>query len=193
VCRLAVHVLGEFFLHLKKSMEFDLEKTAGHLISKTGDTNKFLRDDCHIALDHLVENLNPIKVIALLTSESYLHHKNPVVRATASRLLAYTIERLGCSKALSGVKDLTDKLIPAVAKLAQDGSQEARGFAKAALRILIQHPDFDRILKKNLTPNNLRNMEKILDGIRYPNTKRSSGGPGRNFRSNASRASRQTY
>ncbi|CAB4054652.1 TOG array regulator of axonemal microtubules protein 1 [Lepeophtheirus salmonis] len=149
VCRLAVLVLGEYFQKLKKNMETDLEKTAGTLISKTGETNRFL---------------------------------------------PYSIERLGCSKALSGVKDLTDKLIPAIAKLSQDGSQDARLYAKSGLRILIEHPDFDRILKKNVTPNNLRNVEKIVDGIRHPNSKRSSIGKlnSRNLRSNASRSSRQT-
>ena len=35
-------------------MEYELEKTVIALILKSGDTNKFLREDCHVALDHMV-------------------------------------------------------------------------------------------------------------------------------------------
>ena len=47
-------VMGEMFLHLKRNMEYELEKTVIALILKSGDTNKFLREDCHVALDHMV-------------------------------------------------------------------------------------------------------------------------------------------
>ena len=42
-------------------MESDLEKVAVPLIMKTGDTNKFLREDCHVALDAMVEYLSPVR------------------------------------------------------------------------------------------------------------------------------------
>ena len=47
-------VMGELFLHLKRNMEYELEKTVVALILKSGDTNKFLREDCHVSLDHMV-------------------------------------------------------------------------------------------------------------------------------------------
>ena len=45
-----------------------------------GDTNKFLREDCHLALDAMVENLSPARVIAVITTDDFLNHKNPTVR-----------------------------------------------------------------------------------------------------------------
>ena len=97
-----------------------------------------------------------------------VNHKNPVVRTTVSRLLAYTVERMGVAKALSGAKDVTDKLLPAIAKLAQDGSQEARNYAKSTIhRMMIERPeDFERVLKRYLTTNTLRNLEKILEALK---------------------------
>ena len=99
-----------------------------------------------------------------------VNHKNPVVRTTVSRLLAYTVDRMGVSKALSGAKDVTEKLLPAIAKLAQDGSQEARNYAKSTLhRMMIEKPDdFERILKRYHTSNALRNIEKILEALKNP-------------------------
>ena len=45
-----------------------------------------------------------------------------------SRLLAYSTDRMGVPKALGGTHNsgITEKLIPAVAKFAQGGSQDAR-------------------------------------------------------------------
>ena len=74
---------------------------------------------------------------------------------------------MGVLKALSGGKDITDKLLPAIAKLAQDGSPDARNYAKSCLhRMLHEHTDFERILKKSLTPNTMRNLEKIIEALK---------------------------
>ena len=175
VCRVAVMTLGEMFQNLKRHLEADLEKTVIPLVLKSGDTNKFLREDCHVALDHVVENMvggggsSGSKLITVLTGD-LVSHKNPVVRTTTSRLLAYVVDRLGVSKALSGTKDVTDRLLPAIAKLAQDGGQEARNYAKSTLhRMMVEHEDFERILKKHLSPNMMRNLEKVIEALKNPN------------------------
>ena len=52
-----------------------------------------------------------------------------ICRGTVSRLLAYSTDRMGVPKALGGGatnSGITEKLVPAVAKFAQDGSQDAR-------------------------------------------------------------------
>lgn len=51
VGRAAVHVMATLFEQLKRSMESDLEKIALPLVLKTGDTNRFLREDCNTCLD----------------------------------------------------------------------------------------------------------------------------------------------
>ena len=165
VARAAVHLVADMFTHLKRNMESDLEKIALPLIMKTGETNRFLREDCNQALDKMIENVNPSKSIQVVTSEP-LNSKNAVVRTTVSRLLAYVTEKIGPNKALTASKDITERLLPAVARLAQDGSLEARIYAKMTLKILMGHDEFERILKKNVNANTLRNLEKVLDSVR---------------------------
>ena len=165
VARAAVHLVGDMFATLKRNMESDLEKIALPLVMKTGETNRFLREDCNQALDKMVENVNPSKSILVITAEP-LNSKNAVIRTTVSRLLAYITEKIGPNKALTASKDITERLLPAVAKLAQDGSLEARIYAKMTLKTLMDHDDFERILKKNVTANTLRNLEKVLDSVR---------------------------
>ena len=84
--------LTVLFIQLKRSMESDLEKIALPLVLKTGETNRFLREDCNIALDRMVENVSSSRVIAIVTSEP-ITNKNPVIRTTVSRLLAYITDR----------------------------------------------------------------------------------------------------
>ena len=165
VARAAVHLVGDMFATLKRNMESDLEKIAIPLLMKTGETNRFLREDCNQALDRMVENVNPSKSILVITSEP-LNSKNAVIRTAVSRLLACITDKIGASKALTASKDITERLLPAVAKLAQDGSLEARIYAKMTLKVLMDHDDFERILKKNVTANTLRNLDKILDSVR---------------------------
>lgn len=49
-----------------------------------------------------------------------------MVRKCTAQHLANLVDRVGAARLLSGGKDLTDRILPAVTKLAQDSSQEAR-------------------------------------------------------------------
>lgn len=51
--------------------------------------------------------------------------------------LANLVEKVGAARLLSGAKDLTDRILPAVVKLAQDSSQEVRYVKKKTTFILI--------------------------------------------------------
>jgi hypothetical protein len=168
-------VVGELFIHLKRVIEPELDKILLILLQKSGDTNKFLREDCNIALDNIVENVSPGKVISVLTTPEVLSHKNPVVRAAASRVLSYTVDRLGVARVLSGARDVTDKVLPAIAKLAQDGSPDARNYSKYVLQKMVsEHPnELDKMLKKHLSQNALRNIEKLLENLKQPVGRRS--------------------
>lgn len=53
-------------------------------------------------------------------------HLNAVVRKCTAQHLTTVVEKVGAARLLSGGKDLTDRILPAVTKLAQDSSQEAR-------------------------------------------------------------------
>jgi len=56
---------------------------------------------------------------------------------------------MGVVKALSGTKDVTEKLLPAIAKLAQDGNPDARNYAKFTLqRMIAEQPGTHLCLNK---------------------------------------------
>ncbi|XP_050722569.1 TOG array regulator of axonemal microtubules protein 2-like [Eriocheir sinensis] len=164
VSRAAIQAFTCFYDKLKRNMEGDSEKITAILLNRTVDTNKFLQLDSHHALDAMVENITPSKAIPAIIQEG-LNHRNPAVRTTVARLLAYQVERLGPSRVLSGQKDITDRILVATAKLAQEGSLETRQHAKQVFQQLIRQGQFDAVLKKHVSPNDIKNIQKILDNL----------------------------
>ena len=53
-------------------------------------------------------------------------HKNAAVRKSTAQFLELVVARMGPGRVLSGVKDVTDKVLPTVAKFALDSAQETR-------------------------------------------------------------------
>nr|XP_053628429.1 TOG array regulator of axonemal microtubules protein 2-like [Cherax quadricarinatus] len=165
VSRAAIQAFTRLFDTLKRNMESDSEKIVAMLLHRTADTNKFLQLDSHHALDALVENISPTKSIPAIIQEG-ISHKNAVVRTTVARLLAYEVERLGPSRVLSGQKDITDRILPAAAKLAQDGSLETRQYIKQIFQQLIHQGQFETALKKYVTATEIKNIQKFLDNLK---------------------------
>lgn len=57
---------------------------------------------------------------------SFLSHRNAAVRSSTAEHLESLAEVMGMARLLSGKKDLTDRFLIAVSKLAVDPAQEVR-------------------------------------------------------------------
>ncbi|XP_068436112.1 TOG array regulator of axonemal microtubules protein 1 isoform X2 [Clinocottus analis] len=154
VSRVAVCTLGDLYTHLEKAMDQELEGTVKALLLKAGESNAFIRQDVDAALGCMVQHCTPTRGIHALLSGG-LSHLNAVVRRCAAQHLANLVEKVGAARLLSGGKDLTDRILPAVTKLTQDSSQEARYFGRRMLLCLSSHPDFDKILEKYISTKDL--------------------------------------
>ncbi|KAK9533507.1 hypothetical protein VZT92_008619 [Zoarces viviparus] len=154
VSRVAVCTLGDLYTRLEKAMDQELEGTVKALLLKAGETNAFIRQDVEAALGCMVQHCTPTRGINALLSGG-LSHLNAVVRRCAAQHLANLVEKVGAARLLSGGKDLTGRILPAVTKLAQDSSQEARYFGRRMLLSLSSHPDFDKILEKHIPTKDL--------------------------------------
>ncbi|XP_029350108.1 TOG array regulator of axonemal microtubules protein 1 isoform X2 [Echeneis naucrates] len=154
VSRVAVCTLGDLYTHMQKAMDQELEGTVKALLQKAGESNAFMRQDVDAALGCMVQHCTPTRGInALLTGG--LSHLSAVVRKCTAQHLTHLVEKVGAARLLSGGKDLTDRILPAVTKLAQDSSQEARYFGRRMLLSLSSHPDFDKILEKYIPTKDL--------------------------------------
>uniref|UniRef100_A0A4W6D7I9 TOG domain-containing protein n=1 Tax=Lates calcarifer TaxID=8187 RepID=A0A4W6D7I9_LATCA len=142
-------------------MDQELEGTVKALLQKAGESNAFIRQDVDAALDCMVQHCTPTRSInALLTGG--LSHLNAVVRKCTAQHLSNLVEKVGAVRLLSGGKDLTDRILPAVTKLAQDSSQEARYYGRRMLLSLSSHPDFDKILEKYISTKDLPTVKDTV-------------------------------
>ncbi|XP_061599844.1 TOG array regulator of axonemal microtubules protein 1 [Cololabis saira] len=161
VSRVAMCTLGDLYTHLQRNMDQELEGTVKALLQKAGESNAFIRQDVDTALDCMVQHCTPTRSITALLSGG-LSHLSPVVRKCTAQHLTDLVEKVGAARLLSGAKDLTDRVLPAVTKLAQDSSQEARYFGRRMLLFMSSHPDFEKILEKYIATKDLQAVKDTL-------------------------------
>ncbi|KAM9148952.1 TOG array regulator of axonemal microtubules protein 1 [Pangshura tecta] len=165
VSRAAVVCLGDLFTYLKKSMDQELDSTVKVLLHKAGESNTFIREDVDRALKAMVNNVTPARALCSLINGGQSHLHTAVRRCTAQHL-SDVVERMGPGRILSGIKDVTDRILPAIAKFAQDGSQETRYYGRKMLFSMMTHPDFDKMLEKYVPSKDLPYIKESVTSLR---------------------------
>lgn len=165
VSRSACQASAEFFETHAKQMEQEPDDLAAQLLSRTADTNKFLRGDASRALHAMCDNLPPTKVIQTLITRG-ASHQNAIVRTAAAHLCCRIVSRLGGDKVYGLHRECRDKLILAGANFLMEGSLETRNSAKVFFKQISNHPQYNRILLDVIPPRIYRNIEKALRSIK---------------------------
>uniref|UniRef100_A0A8C6VMF6 TOG array regulator of axonemal microtubules 1 n=1 Tax=Naja naja TaxID=35670 RepID=A0A8C6VMF6_NAJNA len=165
VSRAAVVCLGDLFNYLKKSMDQELDNTVKVLLHKAGESNTFIREDVDKALKAMVNNVTPARALSSLINGGQSHLNTAVRRCTAQHL-SDVVEHMGPGRILSGIKDITDKILSAVSKFVQDGSQETRYYGRKMLFTLMTHTDFDKMLEKHVLPKDLPYVKETVSNLR---------------------------
>ncbi|XP_054827608.1 TOG array regulator of axonemal microtubules protein 1 [Eublepharis macularius] len=165
VSRAAVVCLGDLFNYLKKNMDQELDATVRVLLHKAGESNTFIREDVDKALKAMVNNVTPARALASLVSGGQSHLNTAVRRCTAQHL-SDVVEHMGPGRILSGIKDVTDKILSVVARFVQDGSQETRYYGRKMLFTLMTHADFERMLEKYVQPKDLPYVKETVSSLR---------------------------
>ncbi|KAL4613123.1 protein FAM179B [Arapaima gigas] len=147
VSRAALGTMGDLYVYLHNSMDQELDWTASMLLEKACHSNVFIRQEVDTALDSMVENCTPVRVMNALLNGG-LNHVNSAIRRCTAQHLADTVEKMGADSVLSGSRDVTGRILPAVVKLAQDSAQDARHYGRRILLFLASHPEFYKMLEK---------------------------------------------
>ncbi|XP_076876197.1 uncharacterized protein LOC143525774 isoform X1 [Brachyhypopomus gauderio] len=161
VSRTAVVSLRELYSSLQKGMDQEVAATAKVLLHKAAESNAFIRQDVDTALDSMVQNCTPIRSMNALLAGG-LCHQNAAVRKCTAQHLATLVEKIGAGRLLSGAKNVTGRIIPAVYKLAQDSSQETRRLGRRMLLFLSSHHDFDKMVEKYIPAKDLATIRDTL-------------------------------
>lgn len=164
VARAACQVAVELFTLKCKSLELECDDLVCALLHRTADTNRFIRADATRALESMVDHVQPLKVLNILTTKG-AQHQNALVRTTTAKLLFRLVERLGSERVYSMARENRDKFFMVGANLLLEGSLETRSYAKSIFRALSEHASYQRMLLEVIPPRTYRNVEKTLRGI----------------------------
>ncbi|XP_059088939.1 TOG array regulator of axonemal microtubules protein 1-like [Tigriopus californicus] len=166
VTRAGLQALALMFVYLGREMENKhLENITLMLFLKTGDTNRFIREDANLALQTLVENIAVQKAVMSLIKAG-VSHKSTVARTTLARLLAEMVEKLGQEAVMNEASTL-EELLDAGIQLILDGSVDTRTEIKRMFKVLINHPSFETALEKYVkSKRDLNHARKALNSLR---------------------------
>ncbi|XP_060840965.1 uncharacterized protein LOC132921780 isoform X1 [Rhopalosiphum padi] len=164
VARAACTAAQKMFSYVPKSMEPDVEEIASALFPRTADTNKFLRVQSAEALNAMVDNVNPVKCVHVITAKG-IKHGNRMVRAEACRLLARMVDRLGVSGTLHLPTDARDAVITAATNMVFDNTPTSRQAAQHILTRLSEDPRGAALISSAASPNVKATLNKSLSRI----------------------------
>ncbi|XP_068022913.1 TOG array regulator of axonemal microtubules protein 1-like [Melanerpes formicivorus] len=165
VSRAAVVCLGDLFTHLKKSMDQELDNTVKVLLHKAGESNTFIREEVDKALKAMVNNVTPARALCSLINGGQSHLHSAVRRCTAQHL-SDIVERMGAERILSGAKAVADRILPAIARFAQDSSQQTRYYGRKMLFNMMDHPEFEKALEKYVPSKDLPYIKDSVSSLR---------------------------
>ncbi|XP_055731581.1 TOG array regulator of axonemal microtubules protein 2-like isoform X2 [Salvelinus fontinalis] len=157
----AMATLGDMYVHLQRAMDSEVEGTARVLLHKASEANTFIRQGANFALSHMVQSCTPTRVMnALLVGG--LSHRNAAVRSCTAQHLERLAEVMGMARLLSGKKDLTDRFLIAVSKLAVDPAQEARHHGRNILRNVATNGDFAKMWDKFAPRKERESLREVI-------------------------------
>ncbi|XP_032678441.1 uncharacterized protein LOC116847487 isoform X2 [Odontomachus brunneus] len=168
VCQVAM----ELYKTVQCTQRPEFDELVSALLLKSTHTNKGIRNDAQRALDSMITHLPPATCIRILASEHGASHKNPLIRATVSRLLYNIINVIGveCLLSNASMKDTRRKIFTMCSKFLLDGSNETRNDAKKALKAMMGHQDFDTLFYQDVDWKIISSIEKQLIFLKYSQT-----------------------
>ena len=168
VARAAIQTVTLMFVHLGRGMEVKgIEHAVELLLTKSADTNRFIRGDANDALLAMAENMSVNEAAKTLVKVG-LDHKNTVARTATARTLSDIAEKLGGERIMADAEaDVRAIFFKAGAKLIADGSLDTRTEVKRMFSLVVTHDKFQEALEKAVTSkSDLSNAEKPLKNLK---------------------------
>ena len=89
-------------------------------------------------------------------------HRNGQIRKICAKAIADIAEKIGSSRILSIHKDI----LAVSAKLATDSQQDSRYHGRRILNLLLDYPDLDKMIIKDLPTASVRAVQEIIENLR---------------------------
>lgn len=166
LCRTACQTAGDFFMVAKSTKRPEFDEMIDILLCKSADPNRFIQKDANTALDKMAMYINVHHSVRAVTVKS-ADHKNPIVRATAARLLTHICKQAGVEQ-IVGVDAnprTRKRVLSNLAKFLTDKNVETRRHAEKLCRMLKRHKFFMEYFFKETENNAKGTLRKIINSI----------------------------
>uniref|UniRef100_A0A8C4NE27 TOG domain-containing protein n=1 Tax=Eptatretus burgeri TaxID=7764 RepID=A0A8C4NE27_EPTBU len=147
VSRMAIVCLGEAFQSLKKNMDSELDVTVNVLLHKSGESSHFIREEVNRSLELMIANITATRALGAL-AKCGVQHRNPAVRRCTAQHMSALVFRLGPDRLLTGIKDVTDRVLSAASVFTRDSLAETRYYGKQMIDVMMRHQEFNKIVEK---------------------------------------------
>ncbi|CAD6193667.1 unnamed protein product [Caenorhabditis auriculariae] len=164
VSRVALVAIGTLAQNLKFKMDGELEKICVVLMNKAGDvSNAFIREDATEALNKVVRNSTPHKVMLAIIS-SGAKSKNNTIRASCASFVFELLDIQGSSAVLNNPSILSH-LLPAIVQFSKDQTPQVRQSGRQSLCLLSGDNQFEKLIRKNAGEAEFKVVKEILGNI----------------------------
>lgn len=166
LCRTACQTAGEFFLFAKSTKRPEFDEMVDILLCKCADPNRFIQKDANVALDKMAMCINIHHSVRAVTVKGP-DHKNPIVRATAARLLTHICKQAGVEQ-IVGVDAnprTRKRVLSNLGKFLMDKNVETRRHAEKLCRMLKRHKFFMEYFFKETENSSKGTLRKILNNL----------------------------
>ncbi|XP_046479551.1 TOG array regulator of axonemal microtubules protein 2-like isoform X1 [Neodiprion pinetum] len=169
VVRTACQVAAELFRTMQCTQRPEFDELVGMLLQKTGDMNRCIRQDANSALDTMADFIPASHCVRVMSTSRGAGHKNPLVRATVSRLLNYIVTLKGVDTLFSttATKDTRGRVFIMCAKFLVDGNCETRANARSLVKLLMTHSDFEHLFHQDVDRKLTEKIQKQLITLKY--------------------------
>ncbi|XP_027141907.1 TOG array regulator of axonemal microtubules protein 2 isoform X3 [Larimichthys crocea] len=159
----AMDTLVYLYVYLQKDMDNQAERTGRVLLLKIAQANAnvFIQQQANLALEAMVKNCSPGRVLTTLLNTG-LNHLSAAVRASTAQQLRLLADTMGAAAVLSAGKTFSTRFVTAVCKTSLDAAAEVRPHGHAILHQLAIHPDFMEMWNHTISEKDRPTLARIL-------------------------------
>ncbi|XP_037831396.1 uncharacterized protein LOC112451354 isoform X2 [Kryptolebias marmoratus] len=159
----AINTLAALYIHLKKAMDPQVERTGRALLLKLAQTtNRFIHQQVNLSLDAMVENCTHGRTVSAMLNTGLNHRCIAVRSSMAQHLHQVAVVNNGVNSILSAGMTITERFLCAAAKMSLDAAPEVRHHGQRVVQELALHPRFLQLWMNIVPERERRPLGKLV-------------------------------
>uniref|UniRef100_A0A1B6JBB9 TOG domain-containing protein n=1 Tax=Homalodisca liturata TaxID=320908 RepID=A0A1B6JBB9_9HEMI len=159
---------SEFFAHMRSTCRPEYDELVFALLSRTADTNRYIRLYANDALDKMVTYIPTVHAVRPLVDKGPIHN-NPLVRTATARLLTCIVALKTPNAILThpNLRDTCRKMLETATLLLADNNLDTRGAAKKLMQRFMNEEEFESIYYAEVDEKLRKRVARVFADLKY--------------------------